>query len=159
MTTKSHGGNWDVLDVLAYKGYSGAALTGVRVLKSVWIEEAGEHRYIVQNGDIKNNAWTPSSGGKSLAILRTEDLNNCFDLKWTKDALAPVKGDVLVGDDRNGKEVVLLFEADYLVHRLTPMNDSSRYQSSASLDYYKDRLTNIRVLKDTSGGRKFSSIW
>lgn len=158
MTNKAHGGNWNVLDVLVYKSYSGEVFRGVKVLKSVWIEEAGEYQYILQAGNVKDNTWTPSYDGKSLTLGRYEDINSSYDLKWTKDTLAPVKGDVLVGKDRNGKEVVLLFEADYLVHRLTPMNDSSRNQSSAGLSYYKERLTDIRVLKDTSGGRSFSSI-
>lgn len=158
MATKPHGGNWNVLDVLVYKSYNGTTFNGVKVLKSVWIEEAGEYQYIVQDGYIKDNEWTPSSDGKSLGLLRYKELKDGYDLKWTKDTLAPVKGDVLVGNDRNGKEVVLLFESDYLVHRLTPMNDSSRSQSSAGLDYYKGKLTNIRVLKDTHGGRLFSSI-
>ena len=158
MATKSHGGNWDVLDVLVYRSYSGTIFNGVKVLKSVWLEEVGEYRYIVQNGEIKDDAWTPSSDGKSLSLLRSKDLNDGYDLKWTKDTRTPVKGDVLVGNDRNGKEVVLLFEEDHLVHRLTPMNDSSRNQSWANLDYYKDKLTNIRVLTDMSGGRKFSAL-
>jgi|SRR5690606_15545320 len=158
MAIESHSGNWNVLDVLVYKSHSKTILPGVKVLKFTWIEEAGEYRYIVQSGSVKDNAWVPSLDGKSLVLLSYEELNDGYNLKWTKDTLAPVKGDVLVGNDWNGKEVVLLFEADHLVHRLTPMNDSSRNQSSAGLDYYEDKLTDIRVIKDTYGGRKFSSI-
>jgi len=158
MTLKSHNGNWGNNDILVYKSYSGSIFNGVKVLKAVWIDEISDYQYVVQHGSVKENVWVPSSDGKSLSISSHKDITSGYDQKWTKDTLAPVKGDILMGVDKYSRQVILYFESDALVHRLTAMDDSSQSQSSAPLDYYKRKLTGIKVLKNTFDAKPFSKI-
>ncbi len=158
MTLKAHNGSWYVDAVLVYKSYSSEVFNGVKVLKETWIEEIREYRFIVQHGQVKNNEWVPVNGGKTLSLATDKDLNSSYDQKWTKDTLAPVKGDILEGTDSYGKRVLVLFEDNGMCHRLTKMNDTSQNVSSAPLDFYKRKLSNLKIVNTSSDGKPFSSI-
>jgi hypothetical protein len=158
MTVKSHNKSWYTGDVLAYKGFSGQILGAAKALKEIWLEEASSYYFIMQHGKIEDNKFVPSAGGRTLSIYTADQASNEYDLKWTPDTLAPVMGDLLSGKDANGKDVILFFENANSVHRLTPMNTANTPGSSASLDFYQRKLTDLKVLKDLNWAKPFSQL-
>ncbi|UVD39745.1 hypothetical protein SEA_ROSEPHARIE_82 [Streptomyces phage RosePharie] len=154
----AHKGDWNVGSVLTYKSYSSTVFNGLKVLKRVWLDEVSDYRYICQQGQIKDNAFAPSNGGKTLYLNSREELNQGYDQLWTKDSFAPVKGDILEGTDMYGVRVLVLFESDSVCHRLTKMNDTSQDVSSAGLDFYQRKLSGLKVIKSSYNGLPFSSI-
>ncbi|ATW69430.1 hypothetical protein SEA_OLICIOUS_82 [Streptomyces phage Olicious] len=144
-------------DVLVYESFSGV-LYGVKLLKEVYVEASGSYHWIYQAGQVKNNAWTPNSNGKDIHLATEGDVKASYSLKWTKDELSPVKGDLLSGKDVAGNTVVLVFESKDVVHRVTPITTSTLEVSFGSLGYYQNRLKGLKIMKTASIERPFSKL-
>lgn len=145
-------------DILVYEGLSGS-LHGGKMLKEVWIEEIDAYRWIYQGGQVKGNQWVPSSDGKEVHMASLDDIMSSLDKKWTKDELSPVKGDILVGTDGDGKRVVLYFESSALIHRLTPGVGLQSKTGAGSLEFYRNQMKDLEVIKTSkSEGKLFSEI-
>lgn len=134
---------------------------GVKILKKVYLDETSDNRWIVQNGEVKDNKFVAFSDGKDLSLYSTADLERSYKLLWTKDP-EPVfkKGDILEGTDKEGKRVVFLFETESVVHRLTPYNGSFTNVSWASLAQYKRELKadSLKIVNSRVTGVPFSKI-
>lgn len=156
MATKSHEGNIFVGDVVTY---GVTALWGQKILKAVWIDAVRDTMYVVQQGKIRNNQFTPTKEGKELSLLSFDTIKGDYDLTWTPDKLAPVKGDILSGTDEKGNTVVLVFKNDMSVLRITKCSFSATEQSHGSLGFYKSKLKDLRVLKDEIENLPFSKVW
>ncbi|UJQ86917.1 hypothetical protein SEA_TREAT_82 [Streptomyces phage Treat] len=144
-------------DVLVYESFSGV-LYGAKLLKEVYVEASGDYRWIYQSGQIKNNAWLAGDSGKDIRMATEEDLKSSYGLKWTKDELSPVKGDLLSGKDVSGNIVVLVFETKDVVHRVTPITTSTLEVSFGSLGFYQNKLKGLKIMKTASIERPFSQL-
>lgn len=153
-TTINNG--WFSGDILAYKGYGGE-LYAVKVLKEVYVDEVGEYRWIYIVGRITNNKFVGDTSSMSLTTYKT--LKDDYNLIWTPDKeLSPVKGDILIGKNLEGKPVILFFESEDRVFRLNRLVAGGSEQSNATLAFYKRKLSDLKVMKDTALDRPFSSI-
>lgn len=155
MATTTNNG-WSNGDILAYKGYGGQ-LYALKVLKEVYVDEVGEYRWIYIVGRITNNKFVGDTSSMNLTSYKI--LKEDYGLIWTPDKeLSPVKGDILIGKNLEGKPVVLFFESEDRVFRLTRLTPGGSEQSNASLDFYKRKLTDLKIMKDSALDRPFSSI-
>lgn len=155
MATKANTGFYNG-DVLVYKSYSGT-LYGVKALKEVYIDAINEYRWMYQGGRIEDNKFI---GGKDVSISTSKDLKDGYDLIWTPDKriVDPKKGDILVGLDGDGKRVVLFYENETSVHRVTEASWGTLPQSSAPLSFYEKKMTGLKILTENNYGRKFSEV-
>lgn len=148
--------NVEVGSVYGYESFG--TMYGVKVVKCVYVAELEELRFIVQHGQAKSGEkFVPYSDGKDLSVYSEKDLKDGCGKKYTEGSVY-TKGDILSGTDMYGNRVILVFESEQMVHRLTKMNDSSLDQSSARLSYYQGKLKNIKVVTNTKSGLSFSEL-
>lgn len=124
---------------------------GVAVLKKVYVEEAGDYLYIVQEGDVKDGKWVglkydsaPALKAVTLTKLRK------YTSKWTP-GIDVKAGDILV--DQDG--VLFLVASLDVVWNLTKGTKTTLAKWEASgTDYGNRKFTK----KTTASGHAFSSV-
>lgn len=155
MATKPNNG-WYSGDILSYQGYSHRY--GAKMLKEAFINDLGGYRWIYQGGRISNNKFIPDSGDY-FGIASDADLKATYTEVWTPDKdPSPVKGDLLSGKDRSGNLVILYYEGDQRVTRLTKCEWSDQPGSNASYSFYKGKLSELKILKSSYSDLPFSQV-
>lgn len=135
MATVEHNGSFSIGDTLVYK-YSGGIYYGHKLLKSTYIGEIGEYRYITEFVKIRDGEVIKYVNG-SLDLVTDDSLKKEYKLKWTKDPEYK-KGDILLGKDN----MVFVYISDSHVERLTPRKDFAEHglddrQGYSSLNDYR----------------------
>lgn len=160
MTVKKHNGKFVTNSIVGYTTYSGAFFRGHRLVKEVYVPEIGEYRWFAQDGkiDLSENKFVPDNA-TDLRVVTDKEINDGYPEIWTPEEEFK-KGDILVGTDPEGTRVLLYFESENCVHRLTKYLGSARDVSWAGLALYRDQLKDLKVLTTagTVGSKRFSEI-
>jgi hypothetical protein len=124
---------------------------GVTVLKKVYVEQAGDYLYIVQEGDIKDGKWVglKYESGPVLKSLTVKQLR-AYTSKWTP-GIDVKAGDILV--DQDG--VLFLVASLDVVWNLTKGTKTTLAKWEASGTEYGNRKF---TRKTTASGHNFSSV-
>lgn len=157
MATIEHKGSFNIGDTLVYS-YSGDIYYGHVLLKSVYIGEINEYRYITEPVKIRNGEVVKYMNG-SLDLVAHDDLVKEYKLKWTKDPEYK-KGDILLGKDGD-KDMIFVYVSATHVERLTPRSDiwSPSKQGYSTLSDFEKNFGPLKLAQTahpTTG--KFSDL-
>jgi hypothetical protein len=121
--------------------------SGVELLGEVELEDSGKH-WIYRLVDLKSSGiyWkgTPS-------ITQKDSLADRCPYRLVKSSLSPLKGDILAGKDKTtGGRVVLYYQDEESVHRLTPGVGLTTPQGHGTLEFYERQLKDLRILSTSN---------
>ncbi|AWN05163.1 hypothetical protein SEA_VORVOLAKOS_83 [Streptomyces phage Vorvolakos] len=125
---------------------------GVHVLKKVYVEEANDYLYLVQEGDVKAGKWVglKYENGPVIKALTIKQLRNGYTHKWTP-GIDVKPGDILVDQDN----VLFLVASTDVVWNLSKGTKTTLAKWEASgTDYGNRKFTR----KTTASGHNFSSV-